>query len=371
VADPGCLFLWYVVTSLAARWLPRSWRCASLTLTCFPGWVAYAVTALVSAVGENKLMPISDCPCKVINGKSGHTKDNTSWIIGRMVRDFESWMDPKISEHLDSMIMKKWNEIKKDAEKKAPGSGNKLKKPPIAGLCVSIYKASHKEPGHPGHDPIYYTGLATTVIQLGIAAIPCVLFGDWGILLVTASGALLSFTTGSLPQWSKEKWACRRNVRKNVALTRGNGSQHAIVILGEGRGLDLEDLAVGPTSVDVSASYTTRIVIAILATLWILLLITAAGLGQNTWYLLVVGGIGILQNIMVAGWRRDPSAFGVPLDFEEVICETKVMKTLYAVEDKYPNLGRSMVATFFPGMLNEAEQTKWDEYADRAKSNAK
>ncbi|KAI9763733.1 MAG: hypothetical protein M1840_009130 [Geoglossum simile] len=355
------------VVSRALAQLAGGW----LTPVAFSfGWVAYAVTALVAAVGENRLMPVSDCPCKVINGKSGHTKDNSSWIIGRIVRDFESWMDPKISEHLDSMVMKKWEEIKDDAELKEPGSGHKLRKPPIAGLCVSIYKASHEKPGRPGHDRIYYTGLATTFIQLGIATTPCILYGDWGVLLVTVGGVLLSFTTGSLPQWSKEKWACRRNVKKSIVLTRGNGSQHAIVILGEERGLDLEDLAVGPINVDVSTSRSTRIVIATLATLWILLLITAAGLSQNTWYLLVVGAIGILQNVTVAGWRRDPSAFGVPLTFEEVIGKTKVMQTLYAVEDKYPGLGRSMVATFFPGILKETEQTKWNNYAAKAKTGA-
>lgn len=61
-------------------------RCARI------GWVAYSVSALVSAVGENKLMPQNvDCKCKVINGKSGYGRDNSSWVIGRIVRDFDTW----------------------------------------------------------------------------------------------------------------------------------------------------------------------------------------------------------------------------------------------------------------------------------------
>jgi hypothetical protein len=327
-----------------------------------PGWVAYSVSALVSAAGENKLMPTSDCSCKVTNGKSGYTRDNTSWIIGRIVRDFESWMDARARKRLDAVILKKWDEIRGSAEKKRPGLGKDVKKPTRAGLCVSIYKASTEEPGRPGHDLIYYSGFATTIIQVGLAAIPCGLFGDWGVLLVTACGILFSFVTGSLPQWSKEKWACRRGVDKTFVLSRGNGSQHAIVILGEGRGLDLEDLAAGSARADVSTSLPTRLVIAVLAILWILLLITAAGLKKNTWFLLAVGGIGILQNTIVAGWRRDPSAFGVPLTFEEVICETKVMQTLYVVENKYPRLGRSMLDTFLPGKLSDDEKARWNEY---------
>jgi hypothetical protein len=32
--------------------------------------------------------------------------------------------------------------------------------------------------------------------------------GDWGILLITACGTLLSLATGWLPQWKKENWPC-------------------------------------------------------------------------------------------------------------------------------------------------------------------
>ena len=76
-----------------------------------------------------------------------------------------------------------------------------------------------------------------------------------------------------------------------------------------------------------------------LAILWILLLVSASGIKSNTWFLLAVGGIGIVQNIFVAGKPRERKAFGVPLVFEKVIVETKVMKALYAVEEAHPRLG--------------------------------
>ncbi|KAH6972628.1 hypothetical protein EDB80DRAFT_833937 [Ilyonectria destructans] len=233
------------------------------------GWVAYAVTAVVSAIGENKLMPPPGL-----------------WIIGRIVRYFETWMDDskrgrRMRTHLQGMLNQRWEKDKRAAEEKEPG-------------------------------------------------------------------ILLSFAMGSILQWPKEKWACRRNSSKTVILTRGNGSQHAIVIIGDGKGLDVEDLAAGPTNVDASTSYTTMVTVIILAAFWILLLITAAGIKQNTWFLIAVGGIGILQNISAAGWSH-------------VIGESKVMDTLFAVEKAYPQVGRSMLATFFPGKLRPREQEKWDE----------
>jgi hypothetical protein len=60
------------------------------------GWVAYAVTAVVSAIGENKLMPLPDNACKVINAKSGYVRDNASWILGRVLRDYRSWIDREV-----------------------------------------------------------------------------------------------------------------------------------------------------------------------------------------------------------------------------------------------------------------------------------
>ncbi|KAK5000608.1 hypothetical protein LTR66_000581 [Elasticomyces elasticus] len=335
------------------------------------GWVAYAVTAVVSAVGENKLMPIPDCACRVINGESGYVRDNASWIIGRMVRDFGYWRHNDIRKHLDRMLERKWAENKEAAEKRQAGTGYNVKRPTQAGLCVSIYQSRVAKPGYPGYDTVYFSGFLIALVQLGIAAIPCGLFGDWGVFLVTVCGILLSFATGSLPQWSKEKWACRCHSRKTIVLTRGNGSQHAIVIMGEGRGLDLEDLAAGPTNVDVSTSCLTRITVIVLAIFWILLLITASGIKQNTWFLLAVGGIGIVQNVFVAGWPRTPDAFGVPLTFNTVIGETKVMDTLFAVEEDYPRLGKSMLDTFFPsGNLRPAEKVRWAELDTRVDNHA-
>jgi hypothetical protein len=330
------------------------------------------VTALVTAVGENKLMPTPDCDCVVINGKSGYSRSNSSWVLGRLVRDYEKWMDPYVKHKVDEIILESWTWLKTEAiknRKPAP------ERPKQAGLCVSVYKPDARvRAGESAYDWLYISAFVVAIFQLGIAAIPCGLWGDWGILMITASGIFLSFVMGGLSQWKNEKWACRRldeDHDKNVVLTRGNGSQHAIIILGGKGFLNLEDLAGGQTNVDVATSNTTRIIIAGLTVLWILLLITAAAIKKNTWFLLAVGGIGILENIFIAGWRRKPAALGIPLEFVDVVGNVKVMEALYEVEAKHPYVGRSILETFFPGKLRPHEEIKWNEYEKTAKARAK
>jgi hypothetical protein len=307
-------------------------------------------------------MPQSpDCQCKVINGKVGTSTSNTSWIIGRIVRDFEYWTDPATRQETARVLDERW----KDLRRQDPAA----KRPTRAGLVVSVYRPSTTvEAGVPSTDGVYWSGVATMLAQLAVAAIPWGRSGNWAIMLVTAAGTALSLLTGLQPQWRREKWACRTGSPDSYILTRGNGAQHVIVVLGNGRGLDLEDLATGQSTLDASANMLTRLSILVLTMLWILLLVTAAGLRSDTWYLLAVGGIGILQNVFAAGWSRRPETFGVPLDFVSVHGKTRVMNTLFEVEEAYPALGRSMRAEFFPGKLRADEIQRWDELERKAEA---
>lgn len=323
--------------------------------------MAYSISAVVSAVGENKLMPGDpDCKCKVINGKSGYVIDNSSWILGRIMRDFHIWSDAATKQKTAEILNKKWIELK------VQDSG--AKRPTRAGLIVSMYKPStDRLAGVPKRDFVYWSGIFTIAFQLGIATIPCGLFGDWSILMITASGICLALATGLLPQWKKEKWACRTQSNDTYVLTRGNGAQHAIVILGNGNGLNLEDLAAGQNNMDSSANIFTRVAVLGLSSLWILLLTTAAGLKKNTWFLIAVGGIGILQNVLAAGWARRPENFGIPLHFVNVFGHERVMKTLLEIEKEYPGLGKSLLAEFFPGRLRDDEIEAWKQVEQKAK----
>ena len=328
------------------------------------GWVAYSISALVSAVGENKLMALDpDCKCKVIHGQSGFVKDNSSWIIGRIVRDFPRWRHPDVEVKTAEVLSQRREQLRvKDPNAELP---------PIAGLVVSVYQPSLTvKAGRVKRDLVYWTGIPVMVAQLGIAAIPCGLFGDWGILLITGCGIALSLATGLLPQWAKEKWACRPNAKHSFVLTRGNGAQHAIVILGNGLGFNLEDLASGQSNTLVVTNTPTRIALLALAAFWILLLITAAAQKTNTWFLLAVGGIGILQNIYVAGAPRNPENFGLPLEYVTVFGNASVMETLSQVEEQYKDVGRSLLGEFFPRDLQEHEKVRWESlkrmWAERA-----
>jgi hypothetical protein len=317
------------------------------------------VSTVVAAVGENKLMPAPDCKCKVINGRSGCVVENSSWILGRIVRDFEAWCHPASKDMVTTNIESKWAQmVAKDST---------AKKPTRAGLVVSIYRPSTCKPaGVPTRDAIYWSGVVTMFLQLILATIPYVVSGNWGILMITACGTCLSLLTGMLPQWAREKWACGRRSNDTYVLTRGNGAQHAIVILDNGRGLNLEALAAGQSNMDTSTSTWTRVATVALATSWVLLLLTAPGLVTDLWFLIAVGGIGIVQNIIVAGSARRPESFGIPLEFVTVFGRSKVMQTLFEVEEHYPALGRSMVDEFFSGKLTADEVRRWNELGPAA-----
>ena len=58
----------------------------------------------------------------------------------------------------------------------------------------------------------------------------------------------------------------------------------------------------------------TRVSMFALAVLWLVLLVTSTEIKTHTWYLLAVGGIGMLQNLVVAGAPRHPKALGLPIE---------------------------------------------------------
>lgn len=176
---------------------------------CFSfGWVSYAFSTISALVGDGRLMPPTDYNCKVINLENGYTRMNRSWVIGRLLRDLEKPLSTEA-------------------------------------LRVDVYEAA---------DPLEKTlllggkstwfALAVILLQLSVAAIPFGVSGDWGILLITLLGNSVAVATAALPQWRIEKFACRIKSKKKIAITTGNGSRYVVVILGEGKCLDIEDLAM-------------------------------------------------------------------------------------------------------------------------------
>jgi hypothetical protein len=298
-------------------------------------------------------MPLSpDSPCTVIDGDSGFVTENKSWILGRIVRDFEIWMDQAVVEKLEHMKL----EMIYSAPQKVSSNGR-------IGLCVSVFEPDFTmQAGLPTRGRSLYIGLLVILLQLGIASIPYGIYGDWSVLLLTAAGNALALLTTSLPEWRREKLAYGRNSKRTSVLTT-TGGQHAIVVRGNGRGLELQDLAMGIVG---PMTLFTKCIILTLAVFWVAFLITASNEGVGTWFLMAVGAIGTMHNWYAGNVARNPGAFGIHLRLKEVIGRVEVMDTLYEVEEIFPRLGRSMLQTYFPGHLREEDVTRWKELEKRA-----
>ena len=190
--------------------------------------------------------------------------------------------------------------------------------------------------------------------QFSVAIIPIFIDDTWSILLILAVGTLLALAQASLPQWALEKWSCRENTSdKVICITQGNGSNRVIVVLSrKNHGLDLEDLA-NPRSKKLA---TTLPLTLFFCVCWLVLLLTATGVQTYAWYLIAISGLGTAHNVYAVGARRDPSAFGLHLDREEVIrpgghVANKVMAVIQETEERVPGqrLGLSLMEVFFPG----------------------
>ncbi|KAH7130561.1 hypothetical protein B0J11DRAFT_602911 [Dendryphion nanum] len=338
------------------------------------GWVSYAVSAINSAIGENKLMPGADTPCTVINAANGQSRSNGSWVLGRLMRDFEYWMGKPVKDKVLELKNSKWEYDKAQAKSKGEDV-KKIEFPSHAGLVLSFWKFDENKKQQfqrPGRDVLFWSGIIVAFLQLGISAIPFGLYGNWAVFLVTASAVVLCLLTGCHTQWRREKWACRQieGRKRTYILTRGNGAQHAIIVECDGCGLNLEDLCTGFDNLDSpSISKTTRLSMVVLGSLWIILLITSSSsaLTEQSWYLIAVGGIGMLQNMFVAGWSRHPEALGIPLKFTTVIGSPKVITALIEAEKGFPTVGRALVGTFFPGGLFPNEEKELEAIEDEEK----
>ena len=307
------------------------------------GWVAYAYSSLTDIVGEGTLMPQIDVPSLVINCSNGFVRDNRSWILGRVLRDHE---------------------------KRTRVEQGKVS------IRIDVFEGTDKKGAD--RDRVWWISWLVILLQQIVAALPWMLYGDWSILFVTLCGTIGALATGMLPQWAKEKWAsprleCGPGKRKIMALTRGNGHTHVMLFVNRAVGWDVEAMA----SANGEPQRETRYVSLLLTGWWTLLLITCSGLHDHTWFLIGVGGLGMLQNIYVAGSPRPMSSFNFHYTHYSTIIGTKksrvpvdqtdnsdaddnpnplesiggVMGALIEVERKFPGAGASLIGVFFPSSL--------------------
>lgn len=263
------------------------------------------------------------------------------------------------------VVDERWDQMSRMAQNAGMA---RPERPRRVGLTIAVFSPSAGwAQGIPQRDRVAWTGYLTTVLQLGVAAIPCGLDRDWAVLLITAAGTLLAWLTGYLQERSTAR---RNNTSTTFVLTKGNGSHDAIVIRGNSSSLNLEDLANDVSEHTSGPQYKLSVAVALLLVfLWTALLITTSGLQTHTWYLVGIGGLGMLQNIYVAGARRLPSAYGIHLDFERVIADVKVMEALYKLEEAYSDVGKHLLPVMFPGPLREEEAKRWEAYADAKRTD--
>jgi len=244
------------------------------------------------------------------------------------------------------------------------------------GIIADQWKACDSPtPGVPKRDLRWFLYFPFTALQLGVASIPAGLYWNWSILLITGVGVMLSLLSGSMSEWRREKFECRRGSKDDYLITRGNGHKHVFLIRGIQKnhsvGLNLEDLATARGCADI----WTRAKTVLYAVAWLLFLLAAGGLRENTWYLVFVGAAGMVQNIFVAGARRSSASHGIPLkpvrtDDDHLMTfglrgegkgRPRVMEVLYKVEEDFPGVGVALLYEFFPEhTLKDHEKENWE-----------
>ncbi|KAK6068650.1 hypothetical protein SCUP234_11053 [Seiridium cupressi] len=341
---------------------------ALFTPVCFSfGWVSYALSTLVGVFGDGRLLPPPDYGVKVFNLDSGYYRNNRNWVIGRIVRDHEALMSSQ-----------------EDAKTKA--------------IRISIFDAERNNNGaHKfAYNTLHIWGAVVILVQLAIASIPAAISQgrEWGPLALTALGTVLALMVGALPQWAAEKLPKRSASKATYALTAGNGSRDIMVIKGQGNCIDLEELAISESprngypwtkfpafsSVQKHSSQPraketggvpigflmTCVVTTVSAVLWLLVMISVAGLDEHTWALILVGFVGTIHNTLLGGMARDPKHRNLPLNLIDTITASKVMDGLMDLEVTHPESAHALLTEFFPGEIRPNEKDWWKTKGDRS-----
>ena len=237
-------------------------------------------------------MPASEGSALLINCE-GHQRTNSSWVIDRLLHDFEHHAESQAPELL-TLSIKEYSKQSNASSKGRTGAlSSKVRttdvestRPPREALRITVFKIdTQKEAGKPTFDWVYGVGVLVILVQIAIAAIPWALSANYFPFIITTGGTVLVLLTSMLPQWGKEKYSHYKTGGWTVSLTRGNGSRHVMLILGkehhQSGGLDLEVMATRSTR--TVKSPVTQISVVLLAALSTILLITVAGMKDDTW----------------------------------------------------------------------------------------
>ncbi|KAL8782698.1 MAG: hypothetical protein Q9213_005177 [Squamulea squamosa] len=364
------------------------------------GWVVYSIQAFSSVIGTGRLMPYApDVESMVVNVGSGHSRPNRSWILGRLLRDWN--YEPTTVQGLYVTVLDAVSRIEavegireqtllssqRDDFELPKSLGKRDQVQPNQN--VSRMLTTLAVPGKPTPPSLlqgcYKRGLAQmkpTIrhlqawlkiqlldkgcvwifawvmigLQLAIAAVPLRLHHDAFTMVITAVGTVLAIGYGALPRWKEEKHFCRDKTDQNFCLLEGNGAAHVMVVCGNGVGLNLEDLAAARVPKRKSIVPLTFV----LTILSVTLLITIARKEGQTWFLMMIGGLGILQNIVVAGSPRPAGALGFYLRKRKLIYSAKVRDALCEAEKEVRGAGTALRPILFSGKATDADNEAFE-----------
>ncbi|KAI1118076.1 hypothetical protein F5Y14DRAFT_464161 [Nemania sp. NC0429] len=304
------------------------------------GRIAYSSIALVGAIRDGRLLRSPGNAIKVFNLESGHRHDDRNWVAGRIFRDLEA-----------------------DVSREDPM--------PYNGIRISIWEAVEDPNRRTKHwyNKTRILRVPIAILQLVVAPIPLILYGDRGIPLFTTASTLLEMIMGSLPQWRAEKPPKRQHSKAIFGLTPGNGSKDIAIIIGGGHWLDSEELRLqeAPRTEKPWEKFT-RAGLGSWVTLCIgVVQVTSAALVENTRFLVPVSVIGMFHNTYLAATERRPKHLDLHLRHVETMMSVKVMDGLMDLEVGY-GCARPLVSEFFPGPLKEDEVAWWN--GDRKRYDA-
>ncbi|OSC99604.1 hypothetical protein PYCCODRAFT_1438174 [Trametes coccinea BRFM310] len=284
---------------------------------------------LVGLLARNRTSAPVELPCTVINTKSGYARTNRSPILEHLLRSHGS--DPS-----------------------------------RGGLAMTFLYTSER-PGRPTGDAVSSAALSAIAMQLAVAGIlPILGVGSSDAAAVTAVGTFLTNAAGFIlrRQQQKELRSARAVPEKRrdvVCITSGNGSSEAVVVVSEGGGVRIEDLAAGRAS-GLGVAATAGIVVLLF--LWTGLLALTTTLGSvDAWLVLAQCAIGAAHTVFAAKTWRSGAALGFWFAEEKkkVVRAEKVMEALMKAEEFEPGVGSTLLPIYFPGKLRPEEELWWAE----------
>ena len=385
------------------------------------GWVGYSFSAMTSLLGDGRLMSECDYPCKVINLVSRQGRENRSFLLGRLLQN-----DEEALGHDHALVVTVHDVVDHGQEKQKQKEVMELAshgKPTNTDVVTQSTTTSPMVQASSTRTQtdvkILFIAGMVILLQIMLSAIPWILYTSWRVFLITIGGTVLALLTGLLPQWRAENFAARRNSSKTVAILRGNGGRHVMIVRGDKNleaSLDLEDLAAAESarlarpwekygwfvsrpkpllaqqtngSQDTAEKGTagtkpvvmthkllsylpadfwfTRLVCGLLLALWVTLLICVSGMTSDTWYLFAVGALGSLHNAYAAATGIGARSRHLPLARRFHIAGSKVMDVLMDLERVHAGAGQALIDEFFPGGLDEARGEKewWNDISKR------